>query len=154
MDVPRSAPCQSGIPRSELYPVVARACHFPQARFCLLTTTGVNSYIENMQERLRTEKKVATSLKIKRVPALKARAHLGELMKEVQGGKMRVLVERSGVPMVGIISAEEFQRVVAEREARFEVIDRIRSRLPAVPDTEVDKDVRKALKDVRQRRRA
>lgn len=119
-----------------------------------MTTTGVNSYIENMQERLRTEKKVATSLKIKRVPALKARAHLGELMKEVQGGKMRVLVERSGVPMVGIISAEEFQRVVAEREARFEVIDRIRSRLPAVPDTEVDQDVRKALKDVRQRRRA
>jgi hypothetical protein len=75
-------------------------------------------------------------------------------MKEVQGGRIRVLVEKSGVPMVGIISAEEFQRMIAEREARFEVVDRIRSRLPAVPDTEFDQDVRKALKDVRRRRRA
>lgn len=91
-----------------------------------------------------------TPVKIKRVPALKARTHLGEIMKEVQGGRVRVLVEKSGVPMVGIISAEEFQRVITEREARFEVVDRIRRRLPAVPDTEVDQDVRQALKDVRR----
>jgi prevent-host-death family protein len=95
-----------------------------------------------------------TPVKTKTVPALKARTHLGEIMKEVQSGRLRVLVEKSGVPMVGIISAEEFQRVIAEREARFEVVDRIRSRLSAVPDTEVDQDVRKALKDVRRRRRA
>jgi len=30
--------------------------------------------------------------------------------------------------MVGIISAQEFQRLIAEREARFEVVDRIRRR--------------------------
>ncbi len=93
-------------------------------------------------------------VKVKTVPALKARTHLGEIMKEVQGGRMRVLVEKSGVPMVGIISAEEFQRLIAEREARFEVVDRIRSRLPAVLDTEIERDVRTAVKDVRRRRRA
>ncbi len=95
-----------------------------------------------------------TLTKTKTVPALKARTHLGEIMKEVQGGRLRVLVEKSGVPMVGIISAEEFQRVIAEREARFEVVERIRGRLPAVPDTEVEQDIRQALKDVRHRRRA
>ena len=93
-------------------------------------------------------------VKTKTIPALEARTHLGEIMKEVQGGRVRVLVEKSGIPMVGIISAEEFQRVIAEREARFEVLDRIRSRIPTVPDTEVQRDVQEALKRARRRRRA
>jgi PHD/YefM family antitoxin component YafN of YafNO toxin-antitoxin module len=75
-------------------------------------------------------------------------------MKEVQSGRVRVLVEKSGIPMVGIISADEFQRVIAEREARFEVIDRIRRRLLSVSEAEVQQDVRDALKQVRRRRRA
>jgi hypothetical protein len=75
-------------------------------------------------------------------------------MNEVQGGRVRVLVEKSGVPLVGFICAEEFQRVIAEREARFEVVDRIRSRIPRVSDAEVERDVRETLKDVRRRRRA
>jgi len=93
-------------------------------------------------------------VKTKTIPALEARTHLGEIMKEVQGGRVRVLVEKSGIPMVGIISAEEFQRLIAEREARFEVVDRIRSRIPTVPDTEVQRDVQEALKRTRRRRRA
>jgi len=94
------------------------------------------------------------SIKTKTIPALEARTQLGQIMKEVQGGRVRVLVEKSGVPMVGIISAEEFRRVVVEREARFEVVDRIRRRLPSVTDTEVQRDVRAALRQVRRRRRA
>ncbi len=70
-------------------------------------------------------------------------------MKEVQAGRLRVLVEKAGVPMVGIISADEFQRLIAERGARFEAVDRIRSRVPVVPDTEIDQDVREATKAVR-----
>ena len=97
---------------------------------------------------------MSAPVKTKTVPALEARTHLGEIMKEVQGGRVRVLVEKSGIPMVGIISAEEFQRLIAEREARFEVVDRIRSRIPAVPDTEVQQDVQEALKRARRRRRA
>ncbi len=94
------------------------------------------------------------SIKTKTIPALEARTQLGQIMKEVQGGRVRVLVEKSGVPMVGIISAEEFRRVIVEREARFEVVDRIRRRLPSVTDTEVQRDVRAALRQVRRRRRA
>ena len=97
---------------------------------------------------------MATTVPVKKVPALKARTRLGELMREVHGGKVRVLVEKGGVPMVGIISAEEFQRLIAEREARFAVVDRIRARLAFVPDAQIDRDVRAALKEVRRRRRA
>ena len=93
-------------------------------------------------------------IKTKTVPALEVRTQLGQIMKDVQGGRLRVLVEKSGVPMVGIISAEEFQRVVTEREARFAVVDRIRRRLPSVPDAQIHQDVRAALKTRRPRRRA
>lgn len=93
-------------------------------------------------------------IRTKIIPALEARTQLGQIMKEVQGGRVRVLVEKSGVPMVGIISADEFQRMFAEREARFDVIDRMRRRLPPVAEAEVQADVRSALKQVRRRRRA
>jgi prevent-host-death family protein len=91
--------------------------------------------------------------KIRTVTALEARTQLGQLMKDVQKGGARVLVEKSGVPMVGIISAEEFKRLVAEREARFEVVDRIRGRLRPVSEAEVLEDVRTAVKQARRRRR-
>ena len=93
-------------------------------------------------------------IKIKTIPALEARTQFGQIMKDVQGGRVRVLVEKSGVPMVAIISADEFRKGIAEREARFEVVDRIRRRAPLVPDREVEQDVRAALKHVRRRRRA
>jgi prevent-host-death family protein len=91
--------------------------------------------------------------KVRTIPALEARTQLGRLMKEVRRGA-RVLVEKSGIPMIGMISAEEFQSLVAEREARFEVVERIRRRLPAVEEREVQRDVGWALKEVRRRRRA
>lgn len=94
------------------------------------------------------------ALKIRTIPALQARTRFGEIMKDVQGGRVRVLVEKSGVPMVGIISADEFRQLVAERAARFEVVDRIRKRMPPVSGSEVERDVREALKGVRRRRRA
>ena len=93
-------------------------------------------------------------IKTKTIPALEVRTQLGRIMKDVRGGRVRVLVEKSGVPMVGIISAEEFQRVVTEREARFAVVDRIRRRAPSLPDAEIQQDVRAALKTRRTRRRA
>jgi prevent-host-death family protein len=96
---------------------------------------------------------MSSATKIKTVTALEARTQLGRLMKDVQKGGARILVEKSGVPMVGIISAEEFKRLIAERDARFEVVDRIRGRLPAVTEAEVAEDVRAAVKQARRRRR-
>src|SRR6266852_9385909 len=93
------------------------------------------------------------SIKTRTIPALEVRTQLGQIMKDVQGGRVRVLVEKSGVPMVGIISANEFQRVITERDARFAVVDRIRRRVPAVPDVEIQRDVGAALKSRRPRRR-
>lgn len=47
------------------------------------------------------------------------------------GGDVAI-VERSGKPMVALIPVEVYERLVTEREARFQVLDRFRSKLPAI----------------------
>jgi len=89
----------------------------------------------------------------KRIPALQARTRFGEVLKSVQSGQARYVVEKGGIPVAGIISAEEFQRVIEEREARFRILDQIRSGLPEVPEEEVLRDVAAAAAEVRTRRR-
>lgn len=91
-------------------------------------------------------------MKTRTVPALEARTRFSQILKEVEGGRVRVLVEKFGVPIVGVISARDFQRLIAERDARFEVIDRIRRRLPSVPNREIQGDLRTALTRVRRLR--
>jgi prevent-host-death family protein len=88
-----------------------------------------------------------------KIPALRARTRFGEILKNVQSGQTRYLVEKGGIPVAGIISAGEFQRLIEEREARFRVIDEIRSGLPSVSEEEVVKDVASAVAGVRGKRR-
>lgn len=89
----------------------------------------------------------------KRIPALQARTRFGEILKNVQSGQTRYLVEKGGIPVAGIISAEEFQRLIEEREARFRIIDEIRSGLPSVPEEEVLRNVTSTIAGVRAKRR-
>lgn len=96
-------------------------------------------------------KKKASS--IKKIPALQARTRFGELLKNVQSGQFRYLVEKGGIPVAGIISAEDFERLIEEREARFRVLDEIQSSLPSVSEEEVIRDVTSVVTEVRAKRR-
>jgi hypothetical protein len=60
-----------------------------------------------------------------------------------------VIVERFGRPMVAIIPLEDYQQLIAEREARFQVLGEIRQRLPDLPVEEVEQDVAEAVAAVR-----
>ena len=81
--------------------------------------------------------------------AREARNGFADLLGKVHYGRQAVIVERSGKPMVAIIPIEVYEQFVAEREARFEILDRIRERLPEVPVEEVEQDVAEALVAVR-----
>lgn len=72
----------------------------------------------------------------------------------IQWSGETVIVERSGRPMVAMIPVEAYERLVAEREARFAVLERIRGRLPEVPEEEVERDGAEAVAAVRAARRA
>ena len=84
--------------------------------------------------------------------AREARAQFADLLGRVHYRGETVIVERSGKPMVAVIPIELYEQLMAEREARFAVIDRIRDIVPNVPEEEVYEDVAAALAAVRAAR--
>ena len=84
------------------------------------------------------------------VGAREARQRFADLLGRVGYGGEIAIVERSGKPMVALIPVELYEQLVAEREARFQVLDRIRSKLPAIPGEEVEKDVSQAIDALRE----
>ena len=86
---------------------------------------------------------------VKKIGAREARDNFSELLGQVHFGGQVVIVERFGRPMVAVIPVEDYQQLIAEREARFQVLDEIRRRLPDLPVEEVEQDVAKAVAAVR-----
>ena len=86
---------------------------------------------------------------VKRMSAREARTKFADLLGTVHYGGDVVIVERSGRPMAAVIPVELYERLMAEREARFRVLDRIRSRAPQAPPEEVERDVADAVAAVR-----
>lgn len=83
------------------------------------------------------------------IGAKEARHNFADLLGRVHYSGQVVIVERSGQPMVAVIPAEMYQRLVAERETRFQVLDHIRSRLPDFSPDEVEGDLTEAIAAVR-----
>jgi len=88
----------------------------------------------------------------KRMSAKDARSKFSDLLGTVNYGGEEVIVERSGRPVAAVIPVPVYERLVAERQTRFEVIERVRSRLPKASPDAIETDVREALAKVRRRR--
>ncbi|HRQ40267.1 MAG TPA: type II toxin-antitoxin system Phd/YefM family antitoxin [Chloroflexota bacterium] len=84
-----------------------------------------------------------------RIGAREARNQFADLLGRVHYSGETVIVERAGKPMVAMIPVEMFEQMLAEREARFAVIDAIRERMPAVSEDELSQDIAEALAAVR-----
>ena len=91
---------------------------------------------------------------IKTIPAVEARVHFGEILQKSFKNKDRFVVEKSGIPMVVILNAEEYANIIQEREERFKIIDRIKAKLPQRSEEEIEADVAEAIKNVRKKKRA
>jgi prevent-host-death family protein len=85
----------------------------------------------------------------KHVGAKEARSNFSDLIGSIRFGNEEIIVERSGKPMAAMIPVETYERLVAERRARFEVLDRIHARLSDTPPEEIEKDVADAVSEVR-----
>ncbi len=90
----------------------------------------------------------------KRMSAKDARSKFSDLLGTVNYGGEEVIVERSGRPVAAVIPVPVYERLVAERQTRFEVIERVRSRVPKASLEEIETDVRQAVAKVRSRRAA
>jgi len=87
---------------------------------------------------------------IKHIDAREAHTRFAQLLGQVYEGKQAVIVDRSGQPIVAIIPLEEYEQLVSEREARFQILDDIRRRMPDLPVKEVEDDVAQAIAATRR----
>ena len=62
----------------------------------------------------------------------------------------RFIVERAGIPMIAMLSANEHTQFIQEREEQFKIFGRIKSKLPDVPVEEIENDVRRVMRAVRK----
>ena len=89
---------------------------------------------------------------IETIPAVKARTHFGEIMKKSYKKGSRFVVEKSGIPMVVILNAQDYAHLVEAREERLKILDRIKAKLPKLSPVEIEKDVSEAIKAARKQR--
>lgn len=54
---------------------------------------------------------------VERIPITKARSMIGQLVNRVHTEKDRIVLEKSGIPVVALIDFEEFKQFLAFRKA-------------------------------------
>jgi prevent-host-death family protein len=92
----------------------------------------------------------------KTIKASVARQQFSQLLNEVFRRETRVLVEKSGIPVAAIISAEDFKRLArmeAERSRDFAILDEMRAAFKDVPPEEIEREISRALSQVRKENR-
>jgi prevent-host-death family protein len=91
--------------------------------------------------------------------ASRARQEWGQVLNKVYRKQTRVLVEKSGIPVAAIVSADDLERLTRldqERAQRFKILDNIGERFKDESPEEIERQVARAVAQVRaeNRRRA
>ncbi len=84
------------------------------------------------------------------------RAQWSQLLNKVFRNQTRVVVEKSGIPVAAVISAEDLERFTQleeQREQNFAILDEIGEKFKDVPAQEIEQEVNRALKQVRTENR-
>ena len=84
------------------------------------------------------------------------RRTFSQLVNDVYRRKKRVIVEKNGIPVAAVISSDDLKRLQQldeQRERDFAVIDEIRAAFADVPEEEIERELAKAIAEVRQERR-
>jgi prevent-host-death family protein len=89
------------------------------------------------------------------IKASQAHAEWGRLLDSVRRKEARVLVEKDGVPVAAIVSADDLERLNrfdTEREERFSILDEMGQAFADESPEEADRQVQQAIADVRAQR--
>ena len=87
------------------------------------------------------------------VNASTARQEWSKLLNKVFREETRIVVEKSGIPVAAIISAEDLKRLdrlERERADRFRILDEVKAAFRDVPEAEIESEADQALTRVRQ----
>jgi PHD/YefM family antitoxin component YafN of YafNO toxin-antitoxin module len=85
------------------------------------------------------------------------RSGLNKLVNAVHRNETRVLVEKSGIPVAGLVSPRDLERLARldedDRQA-WSIVDEIREAFKDVPAAELEREGERAIAAVRAERRA
>ena len=90
------------------------------------------------------------------IKASEARQQWSELINKVFRKETRVIVEKSGIPVAAIVSAEDLERLNRydqERRERFKALEETWEAFKDVPAEEIEAEVAQALEQVRAENR-
>lgn len=85
-----------------------------------------------------------------------ARQQLSRVVNRVARRETRVLLEKSGVPVAAIVSADDLRRLdefETRRQEQFQAISRISDAFADISDEELEREVARAVADARAERR-
>jgi len=89
----------------------------------------------------------------KTVSAMEARRKFGELLEDASRGD-QIIIERAGKPMGVLVSHDQFLIMEQNRDRLFKMLDEARARTRGVSAVEVEREVEKAIREVRSRKLA
>ena len=87
------------------------------------------------------------------INASTARQEWSKILNKVFREETRIVVEKSGIPVAAIISAEDLKRLdrlEKERSDRFRILDEVKAAFKDIPESEIEREVDRALTRVRQ----
>jgi prevent-host-death family protein len=87
-----------------------------------------------------------------RLSAEDAGRNLSALLCRVQHGGETVILEEAGKPMAAVIPLEQYERMMQEREAKFQAFERSIQDRPSFSEEEVEADIADAIAIVRGKR--
>jgi len=87
---------------------------------------------------------------VKKVNALKARQHLGQLLEEVYYRGDHYIIERAGKPMAAVVPVWQFEEWQQRREQFFAMIDAVHARNADVPSEVIEQEIGEAVQAVRK----
>ncbi|MFN4217993.1 MAG: type II toxin-antitoxin system prevent-host-death family antitoxin [Candidatus Bipolaricaulia bacterium] len=93
------------------------------------------------------------SLKVSRIPATQAKIHFGELIRRVKLGKEYIIVERDGIPVLGILDADELEDYLDLRDEALKVQIRRGYRQYKAGKTRPVEEVLSEVREATQRRK-
>jgi prevent-host-death family protein len=91
------------------------------------------------------------------IAASEARQQFSQLLNRVFRREMRFVIEKSGIPVAAIVSADDLQqlrRFEEQRREDFAVLDRMREAFKDVSPEEIEREVARAVAQVRAEKRA
>jgi prevent-host-death family protein len=83
---------------------------------------------------------------------MRARGNLGRILEEVYYRGDQYVIERSGKAMAVVMPVEQYEQWRRERDAFFQLVDKVRQSNIEVAPERIEEDITAAVREARKRR--